>query len=79
MNGSPILDGHPEDLIDECPRGACGLSNDILDLGPDRLGPVLGGSKNPEKIFGHFWTPLKSRPGDLDPSLIYHWKAQKLL
>ena len=50
---------HPEDLINGCPRGACGLSNDILDLGPDRLDPVLGGSKNGQKFFRDFWTPLK--------------------
>ena len=44
---------HPEDLRYGVCRGACGLSNDILDLGPDRLNPVLGGSKNYIK----FWVP----------------------
>ena len=28
---------------------------------------------------GHFSTPLKPGPGGLDPSLIYHSKAHKLL
>ena len=41
------------DLINGFPRGACGLSNDILDLGPDRLDLILGGSKNGEKLLTH--------------------------
>ena len=31
---------HAEDLRYGVCRGACGLSNDMLDLGPDRLDPV---------------------------------------
>ena len=38
-------DGYPEDLRCGLCRGAYGLSNDILDLGPDRLDRVLGGPK----------------------------------
>ena len=54
---------HTEDLRYGVCRGACGLSNYILDLGP----------------FANFRTPVKPVQGGLDPSPIYHRKAQKLL
>ena len=45
-------DGYPEDLRCGLCRGAYGLSNDILDLGPDRTrpGPDFGGFKNQENL-----------------------------
>ena len=49
-SSSYVTDRKQEDLTYDVCRRACGLSNDILDLVPDRLEPVLGGQKIGKKI-----------------------------